>query len=146
MKNPPTFLYEKFTPVTPRKESCKNNKRSRSYKPLFERHFGKTFRDMASFVFLYWSRFGSHGQHCAHGPKTTRKMTGRVLAFPFNFQLEFVFFWFLPSFFAPMPHMGIGQHCAHGPKTTRKIMGRVLAFPFNFNCVFENDRPEPIIP
>ena len=54
MKIPPTLLYEKFTPVTPKKESCKNINRSRSYKPLFERHFGKnTFRDMAYFVF-YW--------------------------------------------------------------------------------------------
>ena len=55
MKNPPTFLYEKFTPVTPKKESCKNINRGRSYyKPLFERHFGEnTFRDMASFVFFW---------------------------------------------------------------------------------------------
>ena len=35
------LLYDKFTPVTPKKESCKNINRSRSYKPLFERHFGK---------------------------------------------------------------------------------------------------------
>ena len=48
MKNLLTLLSEKFTPVTPTKESCKNINRSRSYKPLFER----TFRDMASFVFL----------------------------------------------------------------------------------------------
>ena len=53
MKNPPTLLYEKFTTVTPKKESCKNIYRSLCYKPLFERHFGKnTFRDMAYFVFL----------------------------------------------------------------------------------------------
>ena len=51
MKNLLTLLSEKFTPVTPTKESCKNINRSRSYKPLFER----TFRDMASFVFFFGS-------------------------------------------------------------------------------------------
>ena len=50
MKNLPTLLSVKFTPVTPKKESCKNINFSRSYKPLTERHFGKnTFRDMATF-------------------------------------------------------------------------------------------------
>ena len=39
MKNPPTFLSEKFTPVTPKKESCKNiNYKSNK----FERRLGKT--------------------------------------------------------------------------------------------------------
>ena len=38
MKNPLTILSEKFTPVTTKKESCKNINRSRSYRPLFERH------------------------------------------------------------------------------------------------------------
>ena len=28
------------------------------------------------------------GQHCAHGPKTNLKMSGRVLAFPFNSYLK----------------------------------------------------------
>ena len=54
MKNPVTLLYEKFTCVTPKKEIYKNINRSRSNKPLFERHFGKTtFRDTASFVFFW---------------------------------------------------------------------------------------------
>ena len=53
MKNPPTLLYEKFTPVTPEKKSCKNINRSQSYEPLFEGHFGKIkFRDKAYFVFF----------------------------------------------------------------------------------------------
>ena len=42
MKIPSTLLYEEFTPVTPKKESCKNINRSRSYNPLFERHVEKT--------------------------------------------------------------------------------------------------------
>ena len=42
MKNPPRFSYEKFTPVTPKKESFKNINRSRSYKPFLENTLEKT--------------------------------------------------------------------------------------------------------
>ena len=36
MKIPPTLLYEKFTPVTPKKESCKNINRDTFEKTRFE--------------------------------------------------------------------------------------------------------------
>ena len=35
-----------------------------------------------------FSSEASHGQNCAHGPKTNLKMSGRVLAFPFNSYLK----------------------------------------------------------
>ena len=46
-----------------------------------------------SFVldFDFWPNFcseASHGQHCAHGPKTTLKRLGCVLAYPFNSYLK----------------------------------------------------------
>ena len=54
MKNPPTLLYEKFTPATPKKESYKNNKRSQSYKPLFKRHFGKKQVSRYGLFCVFW--------------------------------------------------------------------------------------------
>ena len=36
----------------------------------------------------HFSSEASHGQHCAHGPKTNLKMSGRVLAFQFNSSLK----------------------------------------------------------
>ena len=41
--------------------------------------------------FGFWPHFcseASHGQHFAHGPKNHLKMSGRVLAFPFNSYLK----------------------------------------------------------
>ena len=39
----------------------------------------------------FWPHFSSeasHGQHCAHRPKTNLKMSERVLAFPFHSYLK----------------------------------------------------------
>ena len=62
MKNPPTLLYEKFTPVTPKKESCKNINRSRRYKSLFVRHFGKTRFEIWPLLRFLEVFIGSNGQ------------------------------------------------------------------------------------
>ena len=53
MKNPPTFLSEKFTPVTPKKELCKKLTVAEVISHYLKDTFGKnTFRNMAYLSFF----------------------------------------------------------------------------------------------
>ena len=93
-KNLVPFLSQEFTPLTAEKR-------------IMEKYFliaclSETNRMMTiSKLYLlrcrtwFLAQFllrGLNGQHCAHGFKTSLKMSGRVLAFPFNSYLKFEFF------------------------------------------------------